>query len=31
MTNMTRRGFMKGTGITAGALAFTLIRPQIGC
>lgn len=28
MTNMTRRGFMKGTGITAGALAFTSLTPM---
>ncbi|ELA9302762.1 twin-arginine translocation signal domain-containing protein, partial [Vibrio parahaemolyticus] len=23
MTNMTRRGFLKGTGMAAGAMAFT--------
>ncbi|NAZ46382.1 molybdopterin guanine dinucleotide-containing S/N-oxide reductase [Vibrio toranzoniae] len=28
MTNMTRREFMKGTGITAGALAFTSLTPM---
>lgn len=28
MTNLTRRGFLKGTGITAGALAFTSLTPM---
>ncbi|MEH0671269.1 molybdopterin guanine dinucleotide-containing S/N-oxide reductase [Vibrio owensii] len=28
MTNLTRRGFLKGTGLTAGALAFTSLTPM---
>ncbi len=28
MTNMTRRGFLKGTGMAAGAMAFTSFAPM---
>ncbi|BFN33078.1 trimethylamine-N-oxide reductase 2 [Vibrio harveyi] len=28
MTDITRRGFLKGTGLTAGALAFTSLAPM---
>ena len=28
MTNLTRRGFLKGTGMAAGAMAFTSFAPM---
>jgi len=28
MTDITRRGFLKGTGMAAGALAFTSLTPM---